>query len=190
MDASSALTVYDFVILGILALLVVRGLWIGFVIQVTAFLALYFGYFVASQYHDTLFPFLKDVSDNPKVVFLTSYALLFIGTYLLCMVVGKGLRYVMQISFTSWFDRLLGAIVGFGKAAILIVMMHLVLGTLLAPENQMLRKCASCDVVNNLSDTARKFIKDSEVQKALKAEDPAISLERVKEYLQPMTQPQ
>lgn len=189
MDASG-LTAYDFVVLGLLTILVVRGLWIGFVIQVTSFLALYFGYFVASQHHQTLFPFLQEVSDNPKVVFLTSYVLLFIGTYLLCMIIGKGLRYVMQISFTSWFDRLLGAIIGLGKAVILIVMMHLILGTLLAPENQMLRKCASCDIVNDLSDTARKFIKDSEVQKALKNEGPAISIERVKEYLQPVTKPE
>lgn len=187
MDASSAFTVYDFVVLGILVLLVVRGAWLGFLREITGFVALYFGYFVASQYHKDLFPFLEEVSTNPKVVFLTSYVLLFVATYLVCMLLGRGLRYVVQLSFTSWFDKVLGAIVGFGKALVFIVILHMVLGTILAPENQMIRKCATCDVVSDLTDVARSVIQDSEVRKALVPKEPAISLDKIKEYLEPIT---
>lgn len=187
MIASSGLTPYDFVVLGILALLVVRGAWIGLVRQLTALLALYCGYFVASQYHTTLFPFLEEVSSNPKVVFLTSYALLFIASYLIIMVVGKGLKFVVELSFVSWFDRLLGAVIGAAKALIIIVILHIVLGTILAPENEMLRKCATCDVVGSISQSARDIIQDPEVREALMPKEPAISLDKVKEYLEPIT---
>lgn len=187
MDASSGFTPYDFVVLGILTLLVIRGAWVGLVRQLSALLALYCGYFVASQYHTTLFPFLREVSTNPKVIFLTSYVLLFLASYLVVMVVGKGLRLVMELSFVSWFDRLLGAVIGAAKALILIVILHIVLGTILAPENEMLRKCATCEVVGSLSESARGIIQDPEVRDALMPKKPAISLDKVKEYLEPIT---
>ena len=187
MDVSGGFTPYDFVVLGILALLVVRGAWIGLVRQLTALLALYFGYFIASQYHTNLFPFLQEVSSNPKVVFLTSYVLLFLATYLIIMLVGKGLHFVMELSFVSWFDRLLGGFIGAAKALIVIVVLHIILGTILAPENDMLRKCATCKVVGGLSEKAREIIKDSKVRDALVPKEPAISLDKVKDYLEPIT---
>ena len=67
------LTTYDMVILGILGLFIARGIWTGAVRQVTALLALYLGYFVASQYHEAIFPLLNNVSDNPKIIFLAAY---------------------------------------------------------------------------------------------------------------------
>ncbi len=190
MDIASGFTPYDFVILGILCLLVIRGAWLGLVRQLTTLLALYCGYFIASQYHKTLFPFLEEVSTNPKVIFLTSYVLLFFGSYLVIMIVGKGLHFVMELSFVSWFDRLLGAVIGAAKALIIIVLLHIMLGTILAPENDMLRKCASCDVVGKLAESGREIIADPAVKKSLKPKEPAISLDKVKEYLEPITSSQ
>ena len=187
MDGVSEFTPYDFVILGILTLLVIRGAWIGLIRQLSVLLALYCGYFVASQYHKALFPFLEEVSNNPKVIFLTSYVLLFFGSYLIIMVVGKGLRFVMELSFVSWLDRLLGALIGGAKGLIIIVLLHIVLGTILAPENEMLRECASCDLVGSLAESSREIIADPEVREALKPKEPAISLDKVKEYLEPIT---
>jgi membrane protein required for colicin V production len=150
-------------------------------------LALYLGYIVAGQYHDKFFPFLRDISDNPKVVFLASYVILFIATYIIIMLLGKVLVYAVQISLVGWFDRFLGAILGFAKAMIVVVLMHMVLGTMLAPENQMLRTCQTCDVLNSAADTTRELIKSEDVRKALQQREPAISLNAVKEYLAPIS---
>jgi len=185
MDVFAGMTAYDFVIAGLFALLVGRGIWLGLLKQVTGFLALYLGYFVASQYHDQIFPVLKNVSDNPKVIFLTSYVILFVVTYIVIMLVGKGLGVVINLTITSWFDRLLGAVVGFAKAVILTVLLHMVLGTILAPENQMLRTCITCDGLNGAADYTRQFIQNEEVRKSLLQKQPAIALDAVKEYLAP-----
>ncbi|CAG35644.1 CvpA family protein [Desulfotalea psychrophila] len=186
MDTGSVFTTYDFVILGILVLFIGRGLWTGFIQQISVFVALYLGYFVASQYYSTFFPFWEHISQNPKIVFWGSYAIAFLLTYVLAMLIGLGLRHVVELTFTSWLDSLLGGIVGFAKAALVIVLLHLFLGTIMAPENKMLRDCASCEVVADVSDYARRLIKDSGVQEAFLMKDPALSLERVKEYLEPI----
>ena len=186
MEIGTKLATYDFIILGVLLILVSRGLWLGFLKQVIGLVALYFGYIFASQYHDRLFPFLRDFSSNPKVIFLCSYALLFIATYILAMLLGKGLSYVIKISMTSWFDKLLGGVLGLAKGLFLVVLVHMILGTVLAPENQMLRTCETCDELNAASDIARELIRNEDARKALMQKAPAITVDTIKGYL---TQP-
>lgn len=185
MKLYTGMTAYDLVVLGLFALLIGRGIWLGLLKQVTGLLALYLGYFAAGQYHEMIFPMLKDISENPKVIFLTSYVLLFIATYIVVMLVGKLLAYVIQLTIAGWFDRLLGGLVGFAKGVILVVLLHMILGTILAPENPMLRKCATCDILNGAADITRQFIRDEDVRKALTQKNPAISMDAVKEYLAP-----
>ena len=185
MEVFTGMTAYDLVIVGLFVLLIGRGIWLGLLKQVTGFVALYLGYFAASQYHEKIFPMLGSISDNPKVIFLTSYVILFIATYVVVMLLGKGMGYVIEMTITSWFDRLLGAVVGFAKAIILAVLLHMVLGTILAPENQMLRTCATCDALNGVAGFTRELIRDENVRKSLLQQQPAIAIDAVKEYLTP-----
>jgi membrane protein required for colicin V production len=185
MEVPAGMTAYDLVIIGLFVLLIGRGIWLGLLKQVTGFVALYFGYLAASRYHDRIFPLLREISENPKVIFLTSYVIIFVVTYVVVMLAGKALGYVLQLTITSWFDRILGAVVGFGKAVILTVLLHMILGTVLAPENQMLRACATCDTLNEATEFTRELIQNKEVRNSFLQKQPAIAIDAVKEYLAP-----
>lgn len=185
MDAFSGLTAYDLVVLGLFAVIIGRGIYLGLLKQVTSLLALYLGYFAASQYHDRIFSVLRDISDNPKVIFLTSYVILFVITYVVVMLLGKALGHVISMTIAGWFDRLLGAVIGFAKAVILVVLLHMVLGTILAPENQMLKTCTTCDALNDAADLTRQVIRNEDVRKSLMQQEPAIAIDAVKKYLAP-----
>ena len=182
METGFVLTGYDFVVIGLAVLFVVRGLWLGFLKQVTGVIAFFLGYFFASQYHDRLFPFLKDLSDNPKVIFISSVVILFVVTFAIVMLLGKGLSYVVEITFSKWFDKLLGILLGAVKACLVVVLMHLVLGSILAPENTMLRECQTCNGLNAAADFARSIIRDEDVRKSLIQQTPAISTEEVMQF--------
>jgi membrane protein required for colicin V production len=185
MKGVSGATWYDLLVIGLFVLLVGRGLWLGLLKQVTGLLALYLAFFAAGQYHDRILPVLRDISSNPKVIFLTSYVLLFLVTYVVVMLCGKGLSFVLKLTITSWFDRLLGGLVGFAKAVILVVLLHVILGTVLAPENQMLRTCVTCETLNGAADLSRELIRNEELRKTLIQQKPAIAIDAVKEYLAP-----
>lgn len=187
MDGGTSITMYDVVVIGLFAALIGRGIWLGFLKQVTGLLALYLGYIVAGQYHDKFFPFLRDISDNPEIVFLASYALMFIATYIVVMLLGRFLAYVVQVSIVGWFDRVLGAILGFAKALIIVVLMHMIVGTVLPPESKMLQTCQTCDTLNGAVEVTRKLIRSEDVRKALQQREPAISLEAVQRYLAPLS---
>ncbi len=174
---------YDFVILGIFVLFIIRGIWVGMFKQITGLLSLCLAYFVASRYHDRLFPFLKDISDNPMVVFAASCAILFLATYIVGLLVGRGLAYVMEITVTKGFDRTLGGILGIAKAFVLVVLLHMVLGSVLPPESKLTKECETCDLLDQATDFARAIIQDEEVRQALMQRTPATSAEDLQDLI-------
>jgi membrane protein required for colicin V production len=184
MGAGVGLTGYDLVVLVLFALLILRGIWLGFLKQITGLLALYLGFIVAGQHHDKIFPFLREISKNPKVVFFASYVILFIATYVVVMLAGKGLAYVMQLTVTSWFDKVLGGILGGAKALILVILMHMILTMVIPPDNTMLSTCRTCNALTKTATYARDLIKDEDVRKALTQQKAAISTKDVKEFFE------
>lgn len=180
---SLQLSAYDFVIAGIVLLLFFRGVWLGMLGQVVPLLALYVGYVVAGRYHEQLFPFLQEVSDSPKVVFLAAYVITFGATYIVAFLLGRGLGKVIQVTITPWFDRILGAFLGLAKALIVVILIHMLLGTLMAPDNEMLRSCRSCPTLNKMSDLTREIIKDEDIREALRHKQPAIVIEEMSSIL-------
>ncbi len=175
MTGSLNLTGFDFVIIGILVLFTFRGLWVGFLRQVTTLVALLVGFVIAGQYHDKLFPFLREVTDNPHAVFWTSYVILFAITYVVTMLLGKGLATVVELTIAGWFDKLLGGALGVVKAGVLIVLLNMILSGILAPENTMLRDCYLAPYLEQGTKIFRSIIKDDTMRKAFVQQMPAIT---------------
>ncbi len=180
---SLQLSGYDFAVLGVFLLFIARGMWLGLLKQVVPLLALYLGYIAASRYHGELLPFLSDFSDNGRVVFIGAYVILFVVTYVVAALMGKGVAKVIQITITPWFDRILGAVLGFAKALILVVLGHMLIGAVVAPENTMLQSCVTCPILNEFADTTRAIIKDEDIKDALRQQKPAIAIDSVKDIL-------
>ncbi len=189
MNSAFHFTGYDFVIIGLLLLFTLRGFWVGFLRQITVLAALLIGYVIAGQYHDKLFPFLRGITDNPQAVFWTSYAILFAFTYVLTMLMGKGLAKVVELTVAGWFDKLLGGALGFAKGGVLVVLLYMVLTGILAPENSMIRNCQLCPYVKQATEVFRGLIKDENIREAFSQKEPAISSKEATESLEEMVRP-
>jgi len=187
MDGGGSITVYDIVVISLFAILIGRGIWLGFLRQITGLVALYLGYIAAGQYHDKIFPFLREISDNPEVVFLASYCLMFIATFIVITVIGKFLAHAVQISIVGWFERVLGGILGCAKALIIVVLMHMALGVVLPPESKLIRTCQTCESLDEAVEMTQQLIKSEDVRIALRQREPAISLDAVKDALAPIS---
>lgn len=189
MNSAFHLTGYDFVIIGLLLLFTLRGFWVGFLRQIAVLAALLIGYVIAGQYHDKLFPFLRGITDNPQAVFWTSYAILFAVTYVLTMLLGKGLAKVVELTVAGWFDKLLGGVLGFAKGGVLVVLLYMVMTGILAPENSMIRHCQLCPYVKQATEVFRGLIKDEKIREAFSQKEPAISSRGAIESAEDMVRP-
>jgi membrane protein required for colicin V production len=166
------LTVYDLVVIAIFAFFMARGIWVGLLGQVTVIVALYVGYIVAGQYHDRLFPFLRGVSENPQIVFLLAYGILFACTYVVTMLAGKGLTRVVSLTIAGWFDKVLGALFGAVKALILAILLHMLLTTFLSPDSPLLRKGQLYPYLSQATALFQQLIKDEKVRRAFDKKGP------------------
>lgn len=167
------LTGYDLVVIAIFAFFMARGIWVGLLGQVTVIVALYVGYVVAGQYHDRLFPFLRGVSENPQIVFLLDYGILFACTYVVTMLAGKGLTKVVSLTIAGWFDKVLGALFGAVKALILAILLHMLLTTFLSPDSPLLRKGQLYPYLSQATTFFQQLIKDEKVRQAFQKQGPA-----------------
>ncbi len=90
-----------------------------------------------------------------------------------------------------WYSGGVALLWGFGSCTDvylltrIILTTYIILGTILAPENQMLRNCVTCDGLNDAAKLTRELIRNEDVRKSLIQQTPAISLDTVKEYLAP-----
>ena len=168
------LTSFDVIVALIFLIFIIRGVWIGFMRQFTTFLALVGSYWLAGRYSGQLMPYVQQVVGNPKVVFLASFAVLFLVSALFFILAGKVLRRVMEISLLGWFDRFLGLLLGGIKGALVAVLLFMILASSLSASNDLLKKSLSAPYLSQGAEMVRKIIHDPEIRKQFVPREPAI----------------
>ncbi len=173
------LTSFDSIIALLFLIFIARGIWIGFMRQLAAFLALVGSYWLAGRYSGELIPYVKQFVENPKLVFLASFALLFLVSAILFILAGKVLRRVMEITLLGWFDRFLGLLLGGVKAGVLSVLLYMFLSSMLSSSNTLLSKSLSAPYLKQGADVVRRIIQDRQLREEFVPKEPAIKAEDV-----------
>jgi len=168
------MTALDIGVIAVSVLFLVRGIWIGFVRQIAFLLALFLGYLAAGTYYPSWSQHLSQVG-NPQLRFVLTYALLFFGTYVLIMVLGLGLRKVMHITFLGWFDRLMGAAFGAGKAVFIATMVFMALTGIFSSNSVFIQKAFFTPYLTISAQWLTSIIRDKDLQQELLPKEPAIS---------------
>ena len=106
----------------------VRGIMRGLVSEVTAIAAVIVGYIGARLWGQSMSAWLVAQAHwSEPVCNLVAYSLLFLGITLSLNVLGKLLSKLLKAINLSWANRLLGALFGAGKwAIILLIVLYLV----------------------------------------------------------------
>lgn len=168
------MTALDIGVIAVTAFFLARGIWIGFVRQLAFFLALFLGYAAAGTYYATWSQHLRQIG-NPQLRFVIAYALLFFVTYVTIMLLGLGLKKVMQISFLGWFDRLLGGIFGMIKAVFLSSLLFIALTGILPSNSVYIDKAFFGKYLSISSGWLIAIVKDNDLRSELLPKKPAIS---------------
>lgn len=168
------MTALDIGCIIVLAFFLTRGVWIGFVRQIAFILALFLGYVAAGTFYPEFSQYLTAIH-TPQLRFVVTYGLLFFTTYVLIMVLGLGLKKVMQISFLGWFDRLLGGVFGLVKAVFIATMVFMALTGIFSASTPFIDKAFFTPYLLTSSRTVTSIISDSDLQAQLLPHKPAIS---------------
>jgi membrane protein required for colicin V production len=169
------MTALDIGVIVITVLFLVRGIWIGFVRQIAFVLALSMGYLAAGANYNLFSKHIIKWISDPQLRFVITYTVLFLATYVIIMLLGAGLKKVMQVTFLGWFDRLMGGVFGLAKAAFISTLGFMALAGIFSSTNPIIQKSFSTKYLMHSAQFVTSFIKDKDLQHALLPKSPAIS---------------
>lgn len=168
------ITSFDVVVVVLFLLFLVRGTWIGFMRQVSFFLALICSYILAGEYTGPLMPLVGKFIGNPKFVFFISFAVLFAAGAVFFVLLGKVLHLVMQLTLAGWFDRVLGFFLGLAKAALVTSFLYMIMTSGPSSAYELVQKSVTSKYLAQGSTLIQKFINDPELRERFLPKAPAI----------------
>lgn len=105
----------DLVLTVFVAFLLVKGIWKGFVKEISGILAVVGGVITSFMFHSAAEEFLSPYF-GPKYLGFVAYSILFIAAYLGIMLLGSFIDRVVKSVMLGSFNRILGGVFGLFKA--------------------------------------------------------------------------
>lgn len=113
------MTGLDLLIVGLVLVLCLRGLWRGFINDLSGLLGLLLGYLFAGTLAKYLEPFLEAFVERPSLREGIAYYLSLFAIYLAVVFLGKLATGLSKLVLLGWLNRLLGALSGFIKGILI-----------------------------------------------------------------------
>jgi membrane protein required for colicin V production len=127
-------TIFDYLVLLILACSVIIGTLRGLVREVLSLAGWIVALVVANTYGEALSTMLPDVVPGELTRLIVAFIALFIGTRLLMALVAKTLGELVKATGLGFLDRTLGSIFGVARGVLLVVAVALLCGTTAIPQ--------------------------------------------------------
>ena len=179
MDWLSDITAFDVLALLIFVAFLVRGVWVGFIRQISSLIAMIGGFALAGYFDSEFYRLILPYIDNSHTAFLITYIVLFIAFFFLIKLAGLGLKKVMDVSLTTWFDRTVGGLFGIAKGIFFVSLLFVVTTSFMSGSNNYLKKSTSYPFLSSSSKAILTFIQDHDIRSYFVPKEPAIKLPSV-----------
>jgi membrane protein required for colicin V production len=130
------MTVFDYLVIGIMVLSLLVGWWRGLVYEVLSLLGWMAAYFVARLFAHSLAPHLPAVLGSEVLQTAAAFVVLFLGTLILSGIVSLLLSKLVKFVGLGWLDGLLGALFGLIRGTFLILLAVLLAGVTSLPQEK------------------------------------------------------
>lgn len=133
---------FDIVIVIILSYCLIRGLFRGLVKELSSIVGVLGGFYAAYSYYPLIAKLLSSWIQNTAYLNILSFLIIFISVFLIISILGIVIKYILNIAFLGWMDRICGA--GFGIVkAILIASVLLIMLTSFLPKGAPIIKTST-----------------------------------------------
>jgi membrane protein required for colicin V production len=109
----------DYIIIGFLLFLVIRGIFRGFVREIFSLAGVIAGLWLGNYYQLWLSNIMKRWFPLPEYLPLVSFILIFITLLILCNILGWSLKLLIKNALVGWFDKCGGMVLAILKGLLL-----------------------------------------------------------------------
>jgi membrane protein required for colicin V production len=131
---------FDIFIIIVLGYSVVRGLFRGLIKEVSSIIGVLGGFYAAYSYYPIVAKLLSGLIINPSHLNILSFLIIFCSVLIIINILGVVIKYLLNVAFLGWIDRICG--VGFGliKGVLIITVLFIILTTFLPKGAPLIKK--------------------------------------------------
>jgi membrane protein required for colicin V production len=151
----------DLVLGAILVLLLIRGLYNGFIREVASIVGLFIGFILASRLYPGVVPLVGRFVEDQSYANIISYVIVLCGTFFVVLLVLSILRNIVRLSLLGNLDRVAGGAMGLIKGAVLCAIVLIVLTAFLPSDNKNLSQSRLAPQISMLTATMSALLPEA-----------------------------
>jgi membrane protein required for colicin V production len=105
----------------------VRGLFRGLVKEASSIIGVLGGFYAAYSYYPMLAKLLSGLIVNPSYVNILSFLIIFCCVLIIISILGVVVKYLLNVAFLGWVDRICGFGFGLIKGVLIITVLFIIL---------------------------------------------------------------
>ncbi len=134
------MNLFDVVIVVILCFCLIRGGFRGLVKELSAIVGVLGGFYAAYTYYPWLAAVLTRWISDAAYANVLAFLLLFCGIFIVVSVLGLIIRYVLNLVFSGWIDRVGGVAFGGLKGGLIVSVLFIVLTAFLPKGTRLIQE--------------------------------------------------
>lgn len=163
---------FDILIVIIFGFCLIRGFFRGFIKEVSSIIGVLGGFYAAYTYYMEFAKPLSGWISDKSYLYIVSFLIVFCGVFIIISIIGVVIKYILNISFLGWVDRICGAGFGTIKAALIASILLIVLTSFLPKGAPIVKDSVLSPHVSFISEKMAKVIpKDMKHQFVSKIEE-------------------
>ena len=149
---------FDILIMVILGYSLVRGLFRGLVKEVSSVIGVLGGFYAAYTYYQVVAGLLSGIIHDASYLNISSFLIIFCGVLILVSVLGVIIKYLLNIAFLGWVDRVGGVVFGLAKGTLIVCVLFISLTAFLPKGSAFIKDSVLAPHVSWMSEKMAKVI--------------------------------
>ena len=122
---------FDIMIAIIFGFCMIRGFFRGIIKELSSIIGVLGGFYAAYTYYRVLAGYMTKWTSGFEHTNIICFLIIFLSVFVTISILGLFLKYILNISFLGWIDRICGTCFGFIKGILVVSILLLVLTTFL-----------------------------------------------------------
>jgi membrane protein required for colicin V production len=149
---------FDIIISVIFGYCLVRGLFRGLIKELASIIGVLSGFYAAYTYYQEVARIMEGWISNTAYLNILSFLVIFCFIFIIISIMGILIKYLLNIVFLGWIDRLFGAMFGMTKAILIASVLLIALTSFLPRERSIIETSILAPHVAMISEKMAKVI--------------------------------
>lgn len=156
---------FDIVVTVIMGFCLIRGIFRGLIKEVSSIVGVFGGFYAAYTYYGQVSTYLADWISTPAYLNIVSFLIVFCAVFIIISVLGIIIKYIMNITFMGWIDRIFGAAFGILKGVLITSILLIILTAFLPPKASVIKNSRLAPHVSAISEKLVLIVPENLKQK-------------------------